>query len=322
MAANKRQHFVPQTYLRLWAANQVKHNDHQVYLFRRNGAPLGLRHPKQMMWRPDLYSVRNPLTGKKGYPIDDGLRQFETIFGTLKSKIETFQSFDDVAKLTNDDIGKLCASVYIQAARSPYRSIYAPAVWERAVRDAGFVRDAYRPNAFRETLCALVESEGRYESSMSSYVVRRIASKPIAFLPLAVAHRISKVMQHADLYFYQPPIGALFITSDNPCLSSRDGFVVTRRSGVSEGNSAFEEFFMPLAPNLATLITPSVGLRRRLGFGKLDDDKIETLNKLVIAQSRELIVNREASLPAKLFEPPYVRQVVFPLDDVTIRPRP
>lgn len=273
-----------------------------------------------MMRMQDLYSIRHPLTGKKTFPTDDGLRIFEGLFGSLKARVTEFVQTEVLSTLSQEDIVHLCGFAYVQAARNPHRPIYRPAVWERAVRDAGFKTEQRRPNWFRSTLQALAANDGQYNPSMSSYVVRRIASKPIAFLPLEVANRIHLEMGRGPaVYFLKVPSGECIITGDNPCLSSKEGVVASSIDGRIGVLAPKEELFMPLRPDLAMFITPSN--MPRIGIGHLTSELVETLNRFIALQSYELVVSQHASLPRTIFEGARPSRAIFVLDDLHITKR-
>lgn len=133
MVDNKRQHWVPSSYLMAWA-DPDKPADHEpfVHIFDRRGGTHTKRAPQNIFHMPDLYTIFEG--GQRNLRIEKAFAQWEHDFVRVRSLIEEQQD------VSGDNAADLYAFVGALIARPPHRIEFIRRQWSSIVGKARSIR--------------------------------------------------------------------------------------------------------------------------------------------------------------------------------------
>lgn len=131
---HKKQHHVPETYLRAWCDHNVpKEQAPYVWLFSKEGETGKAKAPKNIFHETDFYTIKGP-NSSRDLTLEKGLSQLERAFSTLQR-----ETLDRRTKLTFRDTKVLLAFNATMYARSKFQRDHWRSGFSRASEWSGSI---------------------------------------------------------------------------------------------------------------------------------------------------------------------------------------
>jgi hypothetical protein len=270
MSDPKKQHYVPQFYLREFIdPNTPQGQEPYVWVFSKDGKKKQRRAPKNVLWETDLYTFN--VEGEKHYELEKALSQIECDFAdAIRKKIKPR------LPLTVEEHRSLCLFVATMLQRT--------------------VRQKDNQENFYDQLVAQVERlETRPGSIRSTSAKLRAAKKDVHKAGiLGMLSEIPDLLGRMNLAFLCPDrTAARFITSDDPVTLFNPDLQWQRLYGPGLAQKGVE-LTMPLAPDIALCMTWS-NLR---GYINIPGWRVEELNRFTRGHCYEHFISHS---PKKKF---------------------
>lgn len=217
MADRKKQHFIPQSYLKAWCDPHTPSNQTPyIWQFSKDGSDLRKKSPKNIFYENDMYTVINP-DGSRNLIFEELLGQLETQFTEIRKKLEQRE------KLETHEHFTLCHFVAAMDGRTKAKREHTAKNWVKVVEMMDKMREVsktFTPEQKKQSqrIANIENHSGAKDSSMSEEDVRQIIAQPMqTMLPNNVLG-LTPLLFKMDLVLAETknPIG--FITSDNPCV--------------------------------------------------------------------------------------------------------
>ena len=251
MSDAKKQHYVPQFYLREFLdPNTPSEQEPYVWVFSKDGKTKQRRSPKNILWETDLYTF--DLGGAKHYELENALSRIESDFAEVVRKKIKRQ-----LPLTAQEHEALCQFVATMLQRT--------------------VRQKDNQESFYDDLVAQVERlETHHGSDTSTSAKLRGLKKDVHKLGiLRILSEIPELLGRMSLAFLcADGSSARFITSDDPVTLFNPDLQWQRLYGPGLAQSGVE-LTMPLSPKIALCMTWS-NLR---GYFQIPRWRVEELNR-------------------------------------------
>ena len=252
MSAPKKQHYVPQLYLREFLdPNTPPGYEPYVWIFAEDGKTKNRRAPKNVLWEMDLYTLEK-----------DGTKQYE--LEELLSKLE-----GDYAKLVR---GKVKARLPLSDTEHITLCAFVAAMLQRTVRK----RDNLESSL--DELISKVERLEEHHGAAPSTSSKLKADKKDAHRvgSAAVLSDITELLHQMSLAFFcTDGTNSRFITSDDPVAVFNPDLQWQRFYGPGIGQKNVQ-ITMPISPDITVCLTWS----NLKGYIQLPRARIEDLNRM------------------------------------------
>ena len=208
---NRRQHWVPESYLDPW---RIPDDPQRVHLFRRDGTSLGRKFARGLFREDDLYT-RVKRDGGRDVGIENGLAELEGRFGEIRPKFAARQM------LTGTEYAWLLAFICALHARTPVMREHDRSQWGQLLSVCRkFEADvkSFTP-AQQSTFARAQAPRDPSTTSLTVPQVEAIVRSPLQtlFLPrLAATMKAINDLKMSVTIFCATPEHQ-FVTSDAPC---------------------------------------------------------------------------------------------------------
>jgi len=270
MSTPKKQHYVPQFYLREFLdPNTPKGQEPYVWVFAKDGKKKQRRAPKNILWETDLYTFE--VEGAKHYELEQALSKIEGQFAEIvRKKIKAH------LPLTVQEHQTLCMFVATMLQRT--------------------VRQKDNQEGFYDQLVEQVERiETHHGSDGSTSAKLRVAKKNLHKVGiLEILSEIPELLGRMSLAFFcTDRTSARFITSDDPVTLFNPDLQWQLFYGPGLAQTGVE-LTMPVSPEIAICMTWS-NLR---GYVQIPRWRIEELNRFTRGHCYEHFISNS---PKKKF---------------------
>jgi hypothetical protein len=270
MSNAKKQHYVPQFYLRQFIdPNTPSGQEPYVWVFSKDGKKRQRRAPKNILWETDLYTF--DVEGAKHYELERTLSKIESEFAEIVRKKVKLH-----LPLTAQEHDTLCRFVATMLQRT--------------------VRQKDNQESFYDELVAQVERLETHHGSEASMSAKLRAGKKHVHKVgiLGILTEIPELLCRMSLAFFcTDGTSARFITSDDPVTLFNPDLQWQRFYGPGLAQSGVE-LTMPISPEVALCMTWS-NLR---GYIQIPRWRVEELNRFTRGHCYEHFI---AHSPKKKF---------------------
>lgn len=211
MAEHKRQHFIPQGYLKAWCdpATPVGHEPY-VWLFTRDGSNFRRKAPSNIFHETDMYTVRCP-DGERNLVLEKTLSHLESDFCALR---ESKLSRGDPLGLA--DRALLCMFAAAMQSRTPTARQHVGAFWSQ-VREMGRALAEWGKTATPKQRQAASMPRSERSQAIPADLVESLATSPLQTSMTTSIGVQTPLLLALDLAIFGTEAPG-FITSDNPCI--------------------------------------------------------------------------------------------------------
>lgn len=172
MAAHKKQHFVPRSYLRAWCdPNTPDGQEPYVWLFSSDGSNPRRKAPDNIFRETDLYTIELP-GGRRNLVLEHGLAQLESEFVSIRdTKLRSLEPLEPA------EHALLCAFVAAMHARTPAQRDHLAEQWGKVLAMADQMMEWAKTATPEQKRAAASFSPPNRERSLTYDEVKALARK-------------------------------------------------------------------------------------------------------------------------------------------------
>lgn len=300
MSGHKKQHFVPQSYLRAWCdANVPKGHEPYVWLFERDGSNPRRKAPENIFHETDLYTINSP-DGGRNLVLEHGLSQLEGRFVSIRDRrLNVRQPINDEERLL------LCTFIAATHERTPARRDHLAGEWGKVKAMADRLAD-WAKTASPEQRQAASHEGPRSGAEISYEEVKLAAEKPLQTLMLPAITGIVPYLYRLDLAIFNCDEDDGFITSDNPCVWF-DADACKRPPQFQSPALMYPtiEITLPISPSQIVLLNRR-GISGYIPIGGSDPRRrrvVDEFNRRTRFGCRQYFVNNSSTINRVWFDP-------------------
>lgn len=213
---HKKQHFVPQSYLRAWCDPRTP-SGHEPYIWlcdkRERGAKR--KSPAKVFTETDFYTIKRA-DESRDLALEHGLSQLESRFAALRRN-----KLDKGLALSNRDFANLCAFVAAMAARTKSRGDFVRGQWQRVLDMAARVEEAMKrssPEDLARMAAAFEPMDGEQDDGLTVEQVHSIVEQPVQSFLTSEVQFVAPVLAQMTWAIVETSESPGFVTSDAPCI--------------------------------------------------------------------------------------------------------
>ncbi len=246
----KKQHWVPQSYLRAWCDPNVDplENDY-VWVFQKDGTLWKRKAPENIFFEPDMYTIHLD-DGTRILDIEHGLSGLESLFTKIRR-----ESINIKSELSPNDILIILAFIAASFERTKMKRDYHKKFWGEIVEYAENLKKYMLSLSPEERKRKSVNSSSG-ESSLSLDDAKRLAENPLQEMLIASINTSIEMFRPMCLRFLHTTSKLGFITSDAPCVwFDREAY--KRPFPYNQPGLAFPtiEITLPVSPHFMAYLT-------------------------------------------------------------------
>ena len=293
MTSHKKQHFVPQSYLRAWCdPNTPAGQEPYVWLFNKDGSVLRRKAPGNIFHETDMYTIHRA-DGGRDLVLEHGLAGLESEFVMIRDT-----KLSKGEKLTAREHVMLCAFIAASRARTPAQRDHHAGQWAE-MREMMERMIEWGKTATPEQKRA-AGSIARGSGPRLDYEdVRRLAEKPMQTMLVPLIQAETPLLVPLDRLVLNS-VGPGFITSDHPCVWF-DPEAHKRPPFYQAPALIYEsiEITLPVSPRQLVLLN-----RRGLsGYRDVPERAVDELNRRTRFQCAEYFVSSSNATKPIWFDP-------------------
>ena len=306
MAANsksnthKKQHFVPQCYLKAWLDPESKGKeklDPYVWVFDKDGANGRRKSPGNLFTEQDIYTIPGA-DGQRDLRLEHGFQQLEDLFTRIRNLTLNRRKWPDAEQMAS-----LLAFVATAQARTKANRDHHRAQWaemRQRMEKLQTAIDSATPEQRKAFAAAAHPTSSEKGGGITLEHVKRLEEMPIQEM---IAPVVSTVLScfarmHVAVLCTDDPLG--FVTSDHPCTwfdpEAYKMPPIYRGTGLG---SPTIEVTLPISPRQCLLITHN---KAWSGFNDVKEHVVDSLNHRHIGHCDQSFVAQSATTKAAWFE--------------------
>lgn len=213
MVGHKKQHFVPQAYLKAWCDPETPAGQRPyVWVFSKNGTSARRKAPENIFAETDLYTISME-DGSRNLVLEHGLSELESEFVKVR---ET--GLAKMRTLSPMQHGYLCAFVAAAHARTPAQRDHMSAQWGRVLAKMDDIRKWAESATPAQKLAAPRIGGCENGASLTYDEVKRIVDQPLQTMLRGSIKVQLPVLLKMNLALLTASGAHRFITSDSPCV--------------------------------------------------------------------------------------------------------
>jgi len=214
MTRNKKQHFVPRSYLKAWCdPHTPKGHEPYVWRFAFDGESSSRKSPDNIFHETDMYTIHLP-DGDRDLAIEHGLAQLEGEFVRVRDGAIAQQR-----KLRMSEYSVLCAFAIAMRERTRVQRDHMAGQWQQVLDLAEGMRQWAEGATENEKRAAASLSLGQSSQRISYEEVASLATQPLQTTLIPVVQKVTPLLAKLDCAVITAlPEAEDFITSDNPCV--------------------------------------------------------------------------------------------------------
>jgi Protein of unknown function (DUF4238) len=293
MKSHKRQHFVPQCYLRAWCdPNTPSGQEPYVWLFNKDGSGPKRKAPENIFHETDLYTIHQ-VDGGRDLVLEHGLAGLESEFVAVRdAKLAKGE------KITVREHVMLCAFIAAAHARTPAERDHHGGQWAKVLEKMERMKEWAKTATPEQKRAASTIASGS-GPSLGYDDVKLLAEKPLqTMLPPMVGEATPLLVRLDFLVFVSS--GSAFITSDHPCVwFDPEGY---KRPPMYQAPALIYksiEITLPVSPRQLILLNR----RGFSGYRDAPERVVDEYNRRTRFQCAEYFVSNSSATKAIWFDP-------------------
>ena len=280
MASHKKQHDVPQCYLKAWCSPHLYKGRWVVWYFNKDGSNPTRKTPRSIFHEADLYTIHKD--GERDLVLEHGLSGLESAFVGIREKLARHE------KLTDEEHVNLCAFIAAQHVRTRAQRDHHQKQW-RKVQEKMDRMGEWAKNATPEQRQAASTLGGGSGPRLGYDEVKRLAEAPMQTMLAPMIETQLPLLVRMDAVVMECATGPGFITSDNPCVwwdpEWHKKAPVWRGAALADPNL---EICMPLSPRQRIILN----WKGVTGFVPVPERMVDNANRLTRFSCSEHFVSK------------------------------
>lgn len=212
----KRQHYVPQSYLKAWCDSETpKGQTPYVWVFPKDGEHVHRRAPQNLFVETDFYTIRSA-SGERDLILEEGLSQLESEFARVR-EIKIIRR----KPLLYDDRVIVCAFIAATRARTKANRQRMRELWQQVLTKMDLMAEWAKTTTEEqlEAASATLRPPSRNEEAYLTYEeVKQIVEQPIQSFLADSINVETPLLLKLDMVVIETSTSPGFITSDDPCV--------------------------------------------------------------------------------------------------------
>ncbi len=212
MPSHKKQHFVPQCYLKAWCdPNTPAGQEPDGWRFNKDGSDARGKAPENIFHETDLYTIHRA-DGKRDLVLEHGLAGLESEFVAVRDA-----KLAQRKKITVREHAMLCAFIAAAQARTPTQRDHLGGQWAKLLEEMEHMREGARTATPEQKRAAGSIASGS-GPSLGYEDVKRLAEKPMETMLVPLVQGGTPLLMRLDCLVLTTSAEPGFITSDYPCV--------------------------------------------------------------------------------------------------------
>ena len=280
---NKKQHFVPATYLRAWCdINTPPNYEPYVWVFPKDGEEPKSKPPEKIFRETDFYTIKK-INGERDLVLEHGLAQLESKFAALRDK-----KLSKHKPLTLQDKSILCTFTAAMYARTKARRNHLQGQWQEVLDMTERVKE-WAKSAPPEQVNSVLHRRSDTKLSLSTDDIKYRVENTVRTSMGAEIEAIAPALFNMDFAVLDTLGVSTFITSDNPCI-----WLNPDEKPNSFGSGGLDsptiEISLALSPTQCVFFRRSLSVSHLYIPIRVDNPLIDTLNSRTFAFTNEYFV--------------------------------
>ncbi|GAP13164.1 hypothetical protein LARV_00915 [Longilinea arvoryzae] len=296
---NKRQHYIPTSYLKSWCdPTHPRNQKPYVWMFSKDGSIGKRKSPKKIFYEKDLYTIRAQ-DNNRDLTLEYNLSRIENKFFTLRK-----EKISKHLMLSFEEHLYLCMFVAAMHGRTPSYASELSSVFNQALCLGKKMIEWAKenpPNEQQSAVIPIISSEDQDYLTMEE--MEEIVNQPLQSLLSSFVTKISPILFHIPFVFIEIPesVDLTFLTSDTPCVFFDPEIYSIPRPRFAGGLvSPTIEITLPISPRMMVLFSKMIAVHG--SYIQLPDKKIiDLLNRKTRLFSREYFINNSNALRKEWF---------------------
>jgi len=211
MVEHKKQHFVPQSYLKAWCdLSTPPGHEPYVWRFSKDGSDVRRNAPENLFHETDLYTI-HPADGGRDLVLERGLSQLESEFVVIRERLSRQE------QLTERERILLCVFMAAAHVRTPAQRDHHGRQWGDVLERMEALREWGKTATPEQKRAASTIAHGT-GPSFGIEEVRPLAEAPMQNMLVPLINAQAPHLVQLDLVVMTATGDSSFITSDKPCV--------------------------------------------------------------------------------------------------------
>ena len=286
MSQYKKQHYIPQCYLKSWCDESTpKHQTPYVWQFSKNTRESKKKSPQNIFFENDMYTIKNA-DGSKNFTLEKGLSELETKFSKLRT-----EKLQNRIPINLEEHILLCAFIAAMHSRTKAQLIHQKTQWQKPLEIMeSMMEQAAHSTPEQIKNMSLFTSPSEHKNSFGYEEIKNVVDKPMQHLLSPMISVLTPHFLNLDIIIFETDSSPGFITSDNPCFWF-DPEAYKRPPMFQNPGLMYEtiEIHFPISPR-QLLVFNRLGLK---GCQKISKQFVTEENRKAVLHSHEyFIVNK------------------------------
>lgn len=215
MTIHKRQHFIPQSYLKAWCdSNTPEGMEPYVWQFSKEGDSVRKKAPINIFYENDMYTIEIP-GEERNLILEHGLAELESRFVLLRD-----YRIKNKELLTFEEKVLICAFTTAMRERTKANREHHKTQWhgvlDKMEKMAEWAKTASEQEM--QAMASFAYSKGRKQEGLSYNDVKELATHPLQNILPSMIQVGTPLLLPLDLAIFETSDSVGFITSDDPCV--------------------------------------------------------------------------------------------------------
>jgi hypothetical protein len=292
MTNNKKQHYIPASYLAAWCDKNTP-QDQTPYIWKisKDGKTIENKSPYKTFIESDLYTIIRK-DGERDLQIEYTLSKLEDKFVKLRNKVDKHIQID------NDEFYYICMYISAMKSRTLAFKNHQSKSWQKVI-DLGVKMANAMEHASpeeRERMAKLGSRQINGENYLTMDEVKELVDDPIKMMMPTHILQLSPELFQRPFLILESIIEDKFITSDDPCVWwDPASYIKPKPFGAGGLISPSLEITFPLSPTKLVIFGNGPSLNREY-LPVNNSDVINNINRRTRHFASEYIVSSSAMI--------------------------
>ena len=216
MSKYKKQHFVPQSYLKSWCdPNCPLKQTPYVWLFSSDGTESRKKAPSNIFYETDMYTIKSE-NGERDLILEHGLQQLESKFSRIRRT-----KFKKKKPLTAEEHLYICAFIAATHSRTKTTRDHWKKNWKQPLKKTEelieWAKTASSEDKKRLSHASSFSSR-KNKQTISYEQIKELHENPLQTMLSAMVTSLTPMLSNLNMVIIDTKGSPGFITSDNPCV--------------------------------------------------------------------------------------------------------
>lgn len=212
---HKKQHFVPQSYLKAWCdPDTPKGQEPYVWKFSKDGTQIRKKSPSNIFHEREMYTIKQ-IDGSRDLRFEHGLSELETLFVNLKNR-----KINKRVALKEEDKFIICAIIAAMHARTKSQRDHWSKQWGETKGKMEKMMEWAKTLPPEKKKALAVERPAGSVKELNYEEINKLTSDPMQHMLLPSISTTASLLYKVknDIVIFETTDSLGFLTSDAPCV--------------------------------------------------------------------------------------------------------